>query len=246
MLNIEKETENCINWIKDYFKNNGPDSKMIIGISGGKDSSVCAALGVKALGKDRILGVLMPNNIQSDIDDSLKLCKHLDINYITINIGDTYNELCKQFYRELDVNLKSTFTTNTPARLRMTTLYGVAAMTNGRVVNTSNLSEGICGWGTLWGDTVGDFAPIRNFLVNEVVQIGDYLKLPMELTHKTPSDGMSGKSDEDNLGFSYNLVEEWFLNNKSIDKKYEKVSDRYNKYIWKSKLINIPSYEPTR
>ena len=205
---MQKLTENVINWIRDYFKDN-PDGKVICGISGGKDSTIVAALCVEALGRDRVIGVLMPNGIQSDINDSYEVVNYLGIHHNTVNIADAYRGVLNAInpYKAFP----STVHTNLPSRLRMCTLYTIAALyPNSRVVNTSNLSERYIGYSTKFGDGAGDFSPLGNLTVSEVLQIGDDLGLPYELVHKTPSDGMSGQSDEDKLGFTYEDLEKYF------------------------------------
>lgn len=206
-------------WIREYFAENGPNAKAVIGISGGKDSTIAAALCVEALGADRVIGVRMPQGTQKDIQDAYDVCDILGIASYEINIGET----CKDLYKQLDINLidpsNPIIQTNTPARIRMTTLYAVAAAVNGRVCCTSNRSEAFVGYSTKWGDNIGDFAPLRGLTVTEVYQLGVQLNLPGRLVAKDPADGMSGKTDEENLGFSYYDVDNF------INGKYEKISD---------------------
>lgn len=208
-FDVEDATTKCIKWIKEYFKNNGPDCNAIIGISGGKDSSVAAALCVKALGRSRVFGVLMPNGEQHDIDMAVKLCNCLGIDYITVDISGAIKSIRDQVKTALHGHWSLQTSTNIPARIRMTTLYAVAQTLNGRVVNTCNLSEDMVGYSTRYGDSVGDFAPLAYFTVSEVKEIGKYLGLPDELVDKVPEDGLSGKTDEDNLGFTYDVLDEY-------------------------------------
>ena len=198
-FNVEKATEGIIKWIQNWFETNGKGCNAVIGISGGKDSTVCAGLLVKALGKDRVIGVLMPNGEQADITDSYKVVNFLDIKYYTINIQDAYNSILKymNFYDGLNVSKQTE--ENLPPRLRMSTLYAVSQSVNGRVCNTCNLSEDWVGYSTRYGDSVGDFSPLSNYTVTEVKEIGHYLGLPSEFVDKTPIDGLCGKSDEENL-----------------------------------------------
>ena len=203
-------TKDIIQWIKDYYKDN-PEGKAIIGISGGKDSTIAAALCVEALGADRVVGVLMPNGIQSDISDSYRVCEYLGIKPIEINIGNSYNLLVSRVCESIDI-IPDMIRTNLPSRLRMATLYAVAALySNSRVVNTSNLSERYIGYSTKYGDGAGDFSPLGELTVCEVLMIGDDLGLPRDLVHKTPSDGMSGKSDEEKIGFTYDELDSYLL-----------------------------------
>ena len=240
-----KESEKVIEWIKQYFKDNGKDCNAIIGISGGCDSSVTAALLVKALGKDRVIGVLMPNGNQYDIDCSYQLVKFLDIKYYVININKPYLELTNEIDTKLKIDSKSydIYRTNTPSRLRMATLYGISGLLNGRVANTCNLSESIVGWETYGGDGFGDFAPIGKLTKTEVVELGDYMKLPQELVHKAPSDGMCGATDEDKLGFTYETLDTYIR--ESLRPKARETFDRimllHKKSHFKHENIRIPT-----
>ena len=209
MFDPVKTKVEIIKWIVEYFQSGGPpETKAVVGISGGKDSSVVAALCAAALGKSRVLGVLMPKGIQDDIEVSYRLCRALDIPYIEINIKDaangTYNEIAKT---GLELNDVATF--NTPARLRMTVLYAVSGIIGGRVANTSNLSEDWVGYATKFGDSAGDFSPLSSLTVTEVKAVGRALGLAPEFIDKVPIDGLCGKTDEDNLGFTYDVLDRY-------------------------------------
>jgi NAD+ synthase len=235
--------EACVNWIKDYFKDNS-EGKAIIGISGGKDSTIAAALCVEALGADRVVGVMMPNGFQKDIEDSREVCRILNILSMEIDIGASYNN----FLNMLAVNFPQAeefpnmVTTNTPARLRMTALYAVAAFyPNSRVVNTCNRSEDYVGYSTKYGDAAGDFSPLGNLTVREVLEIGDELGLPEPLVHKAPSDGMCGKTDEDNLGFTYEQLDDYILGTATVDEEVVEKIERLHKAT-RHKYHTIPTY----
>jgi NAD+ synthase len=224
MFDAVKVKNDCVQWIRDYFKDN-PDGKAVLGISGGKDSTIAAALCVEALGKDRVIGVMMPNGLQSDISDSRKVCECLGIYSLEVNMHEAYCGIIDNIATALNLNTKglrdgfltvrgnNMIRTNLPARLRMATLYAVSALyPHSRVVNTCNRSEDYVGYSTKFGDAAGDFSPLGNLTVHEVLAIGDELDLPHDLVHKTPSDGMCGKSDEDNLGFTYEELDDYLLN----------------------------------
>ena len=247
-------TKDIIQWIRDYYKDN-PEGKAIIGISGGKDSTICAALLVEALGKNRVIGVLMPNGVQNDIDDSYNVCEHLGIYSLEVNIEDAYEGLRDNICAALAANYaeqpytsvygNNMIRTNLPSRLRMTTLYAVAALyPNSRVVNTSNLSERYIGYCTKGGDTVADFSPLGYLTVREVLRIGDDLGLPYDLVHKTPSDGMSDKSDEEKIGFTYEELDNYLLiENKTPSREVlEKIVKMHEAN--KHKLLPIPTFMP--
>lgn len=206
----KKEVNNIIEWIKEYFKKCPFVKGAVIGMSGGKDSFVVAKLCTEALGKENVLGVIMPNNLMSDYSDAKKSCEFLGIKYTTIDIANSYNSIINSiepYLKENNIALNSVSTINTAPRIRMTTLYALAGSLDYLVANTSNISEAQVGYTTKWGDNVGDFAPIANYTKTEVCEIGLLLGLPENLIYKTPSDGLSGKSDEEKLGFSYDELD---------------------------------------
>lgn len=203
MLSDPNRTKNeIVNWIRRYFAVNGSKCNAVVGISGGKDSSVVAALCAEALGPDRVFGVLMPCGEQADIADSERLVKHLGIQSCVVNIKDAVDAILSRIGGEAASEQTKT---NLPARIRMATLYAVAQSleNGGRVANTCNRSEDYVGYSTKFGDSAGDFSPLANLMVHEVIQIGHELGLPADLVEKTPSDGLCGRTDEDNLGFTY-------------------------------------------
>lgn len=202
-FNPEKAANRCIEWIRRWFDENGKGCSAVLGISGGKDSSVAAALCAKALGAERVIGVLMPQGEQFDIDYSHELCEILGIRKIEVNIGDTVAALRAALPFEPSVQT----VTNIPPRIRMAVLYAVSQTHNGRVANTCNLSEDWVGYATRYGDGAGDFGPISHFTVQEVKAIGRYLGLPEKFVEKPPLDGLCGKTDEDNLGFTYAVLD---------------------------------------
>ena len=219
-FNTEETTNALIEWVKKYFEETAaPDTKAVIGISGGKDSSVAAAICVKALGKDRVIGVLMPKGEQSNIDCSQLLVNTLDIENYTVNIGETVNFLTNEL--EKNITLSGQAVINTPARIRMATVYAVAASLNGRVVNTCNLSEDWVGYSTKFGDSAGDFSPLSTLTVTEVLKIGDFIGLPCQLVHKIPIDGLCGKTDEENLGFTYAELDRYIRGENDLSDKPE-------------------------
>lgn len=207
-FNAEKVTMEIVEWVRDLFeKTASPTTNAVIGISGGKDSSVAAAVCAKALGKDRVIGVLMPQGDQADISFSHLLVDTLGIKSYTFNIGETVNSFMTELKKHVEPSNQSIV--NTPARIRMTTLYAIAACNNGRVVNTCNLSEDWVGYSTKFGDAAGDFSPLSDLTVTEVLQVGRVLGLPNELVNKVPIDGLCGKTDEENLGFTYAMLDKY-------------------------------------
>ncbi len=239
-FDVKKATDECVKWIQGWFSENGNGCNAIIGISGGKDSSVAAALCVKALGKDRVFGVLMPQGEQHDIDYALELCKILDINYMIVNIKDSVNAI----YQSIDPSFEISNQTkiNLPARIRMVTLYAISQSKNGRVVNTCNYSEDYIGYSTKYGDAAGDFSPMSCFTVTEVKEIGLYLGLPKKLTHKVPIDGLCGKSDEDNLGFTYEMLDKYIREGITPPQDIkEKIDTLHKRNLFKLQLM--PSFK---
>ena len=242
-FNAEKVTKDLIQWLKDWFEVNGKDCNAVLGISGGKDSTVVAALCVEALGKDRVIGVLMPNHIQDDIDDSHKVCEYLGIKNYTIDIGPAYDAIINSLNTQTDIPEISRQTIeNLPPRLRMSTVYAVIQSMNGRVMNTCNLSETLLSWETRWGDAVGDVSPLVNLTVEEVKAIGHYLNLPAFLVDKTPADGLCGSDDETKLGMKYQEVDDYIRRNKVTPEMKEKIDKRVKFYEFKRSPI--PSFNP--
>ena len=240
MFDAKKVKNEIVEWIRNWFEQNGKDCMAVVGISGGKDSSVVAALCVEALGKDRVIGVLMPQGEQSDIEYSKILVNFLDITRITCNIEGAVNEVLESF--EGVVSPTPQTTTNLPARIRMATLYAISQSVNGRVANTCNLSETLLSWETRWGDAVGDFAPISDLTVEEVKAIGYELGLPNELIEKIPSDGLCGSTDEDALGFKYSVMDRYIRTGEIDDKDIKKkIDNRVEKYRFKR--MPIPYYK---
>lgn len=239
-FDVKDATEKCILWIQEFFQNNGPTCNAIIGISGGKDSSIVAALLVKALGKERVIGVLMPNGEQSDISFAHGICDFLDIKRYVINIKTTYDSLVNEI--EKQIPLSNQALVNLAPRVRMSTLYAVSQCHNGRVANTCNLSEDWVGYSTRYGDSVGDFSPISCFTVNEVKQIAKYLGIPKQYYDKVPSDGLSGKTDEDNLGFTYECLDKYIREGIEPDPKTKERIDHLHK-INLFKLSYMPCFK---
>ncbi len=244
-FNAKEAKDKIVNWIKDWFAQNGPGCNAVLGISGGKDSSVVAALCAEALGKDHVIGVTMPNGEQKDISDSMRLIDHLGIRYCNVNIGDTYNTLMaavKEQLATLDTEVSNQTIINLPPRLRMATVYAVSQSLNGRVANTCNLSEDWVGYSTRYGDGAGDFAPLGGLTVQEVIAVGKELGLPIDLVEKTPSDGLCGKTDEDNLGFTYAVLDR-YIRTGVCDDPHAKalIDDKHVKNLFK--LQPIPHCE---
>lgn len=263
MFDADYTTINIVNWIKMWFSENGSGCSVVCGLSGGKDSTVVAALCKEALGKDRVLGVMMPNGVQSDIADAKWVADFLDIKAMEVNINDMYDAFIGNIHQgilqqEIAANISENvylenfwngveetdqMRINLPPRIRMTTLYATAQMlpNGGRVANTCNLSEDYIGYSTRWGDSVGDFAPLANLTSEEVVAIGDALGLPEDLTHKTPSDGLCGKPDEDNFGFTYAVLNKYIRTGICEDKEIKaKIDALHQRNLFK--LQPIPSF----
>ena len=250
-FNAEKVRDELVAWLKDWFAKNGPKCKAVIGISGGKDSTIVAGVCVRAIGKDRVLGVLMPNGVQKDIDDSVRVCESLGIEYITVNIGPTYKNLCFDVQYALGHDLKDSkieglseqTLINMAPRLRMTTLYAVSQTVGGRVINTSNKSEAYVGYFTRWGDECGDVKPIINLTKSEVVAIGLTMdEIPRELVEKVPTDCLTGKSDEDKLGFTYDELDAYLRPWPVNEEVGRKIESRKKEVLFKS--LGIASFNP--
>lgn len=241
-FNAKEVKDRCVAWIREFFEKNGRDCNCIIGISGGKDSSVAAALCVEALGKDRVIGVLMPNGEQSDIDMSKKLVDFLGIESVTINISQAVQAVTQGVQCALTEGMSEQAVVNLPPRLRMAVLYAVSQSRNGRVVNTCNLSEDWVGYSTRYGDSAGDFSPLSDLTVREVKLVGRAAGLLEELIEKVPSDGLCGKSDEDNLGFTYEVLDRYIRTGEIEDAAVKEKIDRlHERNLFKLQLM--PKFE---
>lgn len=236
----QKTKDDIVGWIRGFFEANGRDCRAVVAVSGGKDSSVTAALCVEALGRDRVFGVLLPNGEQADIDMSLLLTKHLSIEYTVINIESIFEDAVLGLEEALPEVSRQT-RINLAPRIRMAMTYAVSQSLNGRVANTSNLSEDWVGYATRWGDTAGDFSPLSKLTVAEVKAVGHIVGLPDVLVDKTPADGLTDLTDEDNLGFTYATLDRYIRTGICEDAAMKALIDarhRANKF----KLELMPSF----
>ncbi|MBQ7652850.1 MAG: NAD(+) synthase [Clostridia bacterium] len=242
-FNVEKAVDDCVAWLRDWFDKNGCGCNAVLGISGGKDSSVAAALCVKALGKDRVFGVLMPQGEQHDINYSYDLCNELGIEYTVVNIKGAVDAIYAAMDKSIEISSATRF--NLPARIRMSTLYAVSQSKNGRVINTCNLSEDWVGYSTRYGDSVGDVSPLSHFTVTEVKAIGRYLGLSEKFIVKPPIDGLCGKTDEDNLGFTYDTLDKYIREGIEPEKATKERIDRMHVLnLFKLRIMDSFPYEP--
>ena len=243
----EKQAEYITQWNRDWFDQNGPAANAVIGISGGKDSTIAAALLVKALGPDRVIGVLMPNGIQKDINDAKRVVEFLGIKSVVVNIEGAVNALTNSLENHIPVTgtrlfqgLSQNSKINLPPRIRMATLYAVAQSlpNSGMVCNTCNASEDYIGYSTKYGDAAGDFAPLQSYTATEILAIGHALGLPADLVDKTPSDGLCGVSDEDRFGFSYAVLDRFIRTGQCDDDNVKrKIIQMHNANLHKLRLI---------
>ena len=241
MFDALKVKNECVEWIRDFFEKNGKGCNAVIGISGGKDSSVTAALCVEALGRDRVIGVLMPQGEQHDIDMAYLLVNHLGIRHYEINIKDAVDGVLRNMPKDMEITPQTK--QNLPARIRMATVYAVSQSNNGRVANTCNLSEDWVGYATRYGDGAGDFSPLSHLTVTEIKEIGNILGLPKELVNKTPIDGLCGKTDEENLGFTYAELDIYIRTGKIDNAETRALIDKkHAANLFKLQLM--PSFDP--
>ncbi|MBP3759712.1 MAG: NAD(+) synthase [Firmicutes bacterium] len=246
MFNAEKVKNDIVKWIRDWFEENGPGCNGVVAVSGGKDSSVVAALLVEALGKDRVIGVMLPRGVQPDIDMSYLLVKHLGIKSYEINVGETIDALEREMRNVMGEDAVSTqAVVNLPPRVRMAATYAVSQSVNGRVANTCNLSEDWVGYATRYGDNAGDFSPLSRLTVQEVKAVGRVLGLPDVLVDKVPSDGLQAKTDEDNLGFTYAVLDRYIREGVIEDAETKKRIDHLHKINqFKLKYMDCFEYVP--
>ena len=254
MFNAKKVKEELVTWLRNWFEENGKGCNAIVGISGGKDSSVVAALCVEALGKDRVIGVIMPNGVMPDYNYALRLIKHLNIRYTELNIAEADYAILDAFESMKCIVNGEPFATNQiyatqqteinlPARLRMCALYALSQSLNGRVMNTCNLSEDYVGYSTRYGDSAGDVSPLGGLTVHEVIELGLELGLPEELVRKVPSDGLCGLTDEENLGFTYEVLDKYIRTGVCDDENTKQLIDKLHKKN-EFKLKPMPTFIP--
>ena len=244
-FNAEATKNQIVEWIRNKMNGFGTNTNAVIGISGGKDSSVVAALCVEALGKDRVYGVTMPDGAQADLEDSYRLINHLGIHHIPFNIQSITNACKLECVIGMDQEASKDAMINMPARIRMTMLYMVAqTLGHSFVVNTCNLSEDWVGYSTWHGDSAGDFSPLAKLTSEEVVAIGDACGLPYDLTHKTPSDGLCGQTDEDKLGFTYATLNKYIRTGEIDDMvAKKKIDNMHEKNKFKLEPLDYFPYE---
>ena len=243
-VNMERMTEKLVEWFQQSLSDAGGNS-VVIGISGGKDSSVAAALSVKALGKERVYGVLLPDGKQTDIEYSYGICKHLDIPHQVVDIKpmtDAFIQQLKTVSFLKNPDLSNQTRVNMPARVRMVTLFGIAqSMEGARVLNTSNLSEDWVGYGTLYGDLAGAFSPLGDLTSDEVIDLGRHLGVPEKYLVKDPSDGLTGITDEENLGFSYETLNRYIRTGIIEDREVKEKIDQLHQ-LNRFKFEPIPRF----
>ena len=247
-FDAKKVKDEVVKWIRDWFEINGKGCNAIVAISGGKDSSVVAALCVEALGRDRVIGVLLPKGEQADIDVSRALVAHLGIKHFVINIKDCFDGLIDQIKKAAgEDSIKTQTVTNLPPRLRMAATYAISQSFNGRVANTCNLSEDWVGYATRYGDGAGDFSPLSHLTVQEVKAIGRQLGLPSMFVDKTPIDGLQPKTDEENLGFTYATLDRYIRTGQIDDPEIKAKIDRLHAMnAFKVKFMDCFEYEPAQ
>ena len=220
--------------------------KFIVGLSGGKDSSIVATLAVKIFGAENVIGVAMPNGMmgKEDVDLVASLCSELGlkygINYFNASIGEACDSILAELNSWDTIKASKDTKVNLPARLRMVTLYAFAQSLGARVICTGNLSENMVGYATIYGDHAGAYAPLADLTVQEVIQLGEWLGLDRKYTRKVPDDGLCGQTDEDKLGFTYEDLDKLIRygdGNSELDKK---VSNLYEKNKFKLDTVQIP------
>ena len=244
-FNAEKCTKACIEGIREWFDKNGKGCKAVLGISGGLDSTVTAYLLKEALGAERVLGVLMPNGFQSDFEDAQQVITESEIDFVYANISAAVDAVYDSIRSNRTLETISDQTKiNLPPRIRMATLYAISQSVNGRVINTCNLSEDFIGYNTIYGDSAGDFGPIACFTKTEIREIGKYLGISSNLLNKAPADGLCGKTDEDNLGFTYEQLDKYIREGKCDDINVErKIRELNRKNMFKLEPMAIFVYK---
>lgn len=234
--------EKCIEWTKNWFEVNLPGKKACLGVSGGKDSTIAAAILAKALGPNNVIGVAMPDINQGD-NDAKSICEYLGINYMNMPIGNIVDGF--RLYND-NFTWSKQSETNIPPRIRMTMLYAIAQTYDAVVINTCNYSEEYTGYLTIFGDGAGGMSPIAKLTCTEVIALGDELGLPKEWVHKTPDDGLpNSKPDSEKMGFTYEVLDNWIRKGEYSDEEtMNKIFTMYRNSQFKRNILNIPAYDP--
>lgn len=242
---MKKLTQDCIQWIRGWFDANGPTCTAVLGMSGGKDSTIAAALCAKALGPERVVGIAMPAEGQS-LNEADEICAYLGIKYLCLPIGRIEAEFDALEVYMPDGKFSLQTIQNIPPRIRMTALYAAAQSLNGMVANTCNLSEDYIGYATLFGDAAGSFSPLGGLVVREVLEIGHDLGLPARWVDKTPDDGLPGSCpDEAKFGFSYATLDRYIREGVCEDEEIRAKIDRmHQRNLFKTEILHIPTFRP--
>lgn len=255
IFNPETEARHITLWIREWFRQFGRNKIAVVGISGGKDSTIAAAFCAQALGPNRVLGVIMPNGNQPDLDDAKRVIEILGIQGMIANIGGITASIEQAVIDAEPIHnnlfrpeITSDVHINVPPRVRMTLLRAFAQSRldgGGIYINTCNLSEDYIGYSTKDGDGTGDIAPLQGYTVTELLQIGQtkFINLPKDLVLKIPSDGLCGKSDEENIGFTYAVLDRYIRTGKCEDASVRAaIIQRHNANL--HKLMPMPSCKP--
>ncbi len=247
-FDVKKETNNIINFIKNYYKENNLKG-VVLGISGGKDSAIVAALFSEAIGPENVLGVTLPcHSEKTDKSDAIKVAEKYGFELINLDLTNVFDEFQNEVYKLgnfTEKELKNS-TINLKPRLRMSSVYYLAALYSELkggtyiVAGTSNKCELFVGYFTKGGDSTHDISVINDYTVDEVIKIGEYLEVPNEVLYKTPSDGLSNQTDEDKLGVKYKDIAK-YMNNEELDEETKKKIEKLHKNA--SHKFNIPRYE---
>lgn len=246
-MDAEALKNGCVEWIRAWFAQCGPQCNAVLGMSGGKDSTIAAALCAEALGKDRVIGVAMPQNGQG-LNEAEEICEYLGIRYLCMPIGQVTDALGALGALLPQGEFSNQTEQNIPPRVRMTVLYAVAQSTNGMVANTCNLSEDYIGYATLFGDAAGSFAPLGKLVVREIRAIGHCLGIPAKWVDKIPDDGLPHSNpDEVKFGFTYDVLDRYIREGVCEDEQVrQKIDSMHRKNLFKTEILHIPGYEPEK
>ena len=206
-LNYKKLVTDIENWIRNYV-NSAKSKGIVLGLSGGIDSAVTAALSANALGKENVLGLNLPiESLSQDFEDAKLVANHLEISFLIADLTSVYNELLKVLPPEIQSNQMAM--ANIKPRLRMTTIYYIGQSKGYLVGGTGNRSEIAIGYFTKYGDGGVDFEPIGALYKCEVRELAKVLKIPEKIIKKPPSAGLwQGQTDEGEIGMTYDLLDE--------------------------------------
>ena len=239
-MKLEQYLKHIETFLNDYLEKTHC-AKYILGISGGVDSSLCAALARNAVGKERLKCLVLPiSSLEADALDAIRLAKELDLDYQVIDATSVFNEYIKSF-KQVNLELDRSTLGNLKARMRMSILYAIAQNENGLVIGTDNADERYVGYFTKYGDGACDVLPIAHLVKSEVVEAARLLGVSEHLATRVPSAGLyEGQTDEIEMGVKYVDLDAYVLGKEINEEAQKRIAYLHKISEHKRKEIPMP------